>query len=64
VVVWALEASGPYLRKIQVYEVVHKVATKVVGLKREQVFDGVRTPAVGGDITSVKCRGHPNNHLH
>ena len=27
------------------------------GLKRDQVFAGVRTPALGGDLTSVKCQG-------
>ncbi len=53
----ALEALGPYLSKTQVYEVVQKVAAKVPGLKRTQVFEGVRTPAVGGDLTSVRCRG-------
>ncbi len=52
-----LEALGPYLSKTQVYAVVQKVAAKVPGLKREQVFEGVRTPAISGDITSVKCRG-------
>jgi Transposase IS66 family len=29
----------------------------VPGLKRDQVFAGVRTPALGGDLTSVKCKG-------
>jgi len=29
----------------------------VPGLKRDQVFAGVCTPALGGDLTSVKCQG-------
>ncbi|HEY6405914.1 MAG TPA: transposase [Ktedonobacteraceae bacterium] len=32
-------------------------AKLVPGLKRDQVFAGVRTPALGGDLTSVKCKG-------
>jgi len=33
------------------------VAARVPGLKREQVFQGVKTKALGGDLTSVKCAG-------
>ena len=53
----ALEALSVYLSKTQVYEVVQTVAAQVPGLKREQVFARVRTPALGADLTSVKCRG-------
>jgi len=53
----ALEALGVYLCKSRVYDVVQAAAERVPGLKREAVFEGLRTPAVGGDITSVKCNG-------
>ena len=53
----ALEALGVYLCKSRVYDAVQEAAQRVPGLKREQVFAGVRTPAVGGDLTSVKCKG-------
>jgi hypothetical protein len=29
----------------------------VPGMKRKEVFAGIRTPAVGSDLTSVKCNG-------
>lgn len=54
----ALEALGVYLCKSRVYEVVQAAAERVPGLKREQVFEGIQTPALGGDLTSVKCNGH------
>jgi hypothetical protein len=54
----ALEAFGVYLCKTQVYEAVQAAAQHVPGLKRRHVFGGVRTPAVGADVTSVKCKGH------
>ena len=53
----ALEALGVYLCKSRVYEVVQAAAQRVPGLKREAVFEGVRTPALGGDVTSVRCNG-------
>jgi transposase-like protein len=53
----ALEALGAYVCKSQVYEAVQAAAKRVPGLKRRQVFAGVRTPALGADLTSVKCRG-------
>ena len=34
-----------------------EAARQVPGLKRDQVFAGVRTPTLGGDLTSVKCKG-------
>jgi len=52
-----LEALGVYLCKSRVYEVVQAAAQRVPGLKRQQVFQDVRTPALGCDITSVKCNG-------
>jgi transposase-like protein len=53
----ALEALGVYLCKSRVYDTVQAVAERVPGLKREQVFAGLRTPALGGDLTSVKVIG-------
>jgi transposase-like protein len=53
----ALEALGVYMSKSSIYEAVHAAAEKVPGLKRNEVFAGLRTPALGGDLTSVKCNG-------
>ena len=53
----ALEALGVYMSKTSVYEAVQAAAEKVPGLKRDEVFAGLRTPALGGDLTSVKCSG-------
>jgi transposase-like protein len=52
-----LEALGVYMSKTSVYDAVQAVAEKVPGLKREKVFAGLRTPALGADLTSVKCNG-------
>jgi transposase-like protein len=52
-----LEALGVYMAKSSVYEVVQAAAKKVPGLKRQEVLAGIRTPAVGSDLTSVKCKG-------
>jgi hypothetical protein len=53
----ALEALGAYMCKSRVYDAVQAVAERVPGLKREQVFGGLKTPALGGDLTSVKVNG-------
>jgi transposase-like protein len=53
----ALEALGAYMAKSSVYEAVQAAAKKVPGLKRQEVFAGIRTAAVGSDLTSVKCNG-------
>lgn len=53
----ALEALGVSMCKSQVYEAVQQAARRIPDLKREQVFAGVKTPALGGDLTSVKCKG-------
>ena len=53
----ALEALGVYLCKSRIYDAVQEAAKLVPGLKRDQVFAGVETPALGGDLTSVKCKG-------
>lgn len=39
------------------YEIVQAFAERVPGLKREQVFKQTHTPALGGDLTSVRCNG-------
>jgi len=53
----ALEALGVYMSKTSVYEAVQAAAEKVPGMKRNEVFARLRTPALGGDLTSVKCSG-------
>lgn len=53
----ALEALGIYMAKSSVYEAMQDAARRVPGLKREQVFEETRTPALGADLTSVKCNG-------
>src|SRR5258708_32368554 len=53
----ALEGLGISLCKSRVYDAVQEAASRVRGLKREQVFADVKTPALGGDLTSVKCKG-------
>ena len=52
-----LEALGCYMCKSRVYDAVQAAAERVSGLKREKVFQGIRTPALGGDVTSVRCNG-------
>jgi len=53
----ALEALGVYLCKSRIYDAVQETAQRVPGLRRDHVFAGVKTPALGGDLTSVKCKG-------
>lgn len=53
----ALDALGVYMCKSRVYDTVQAAAERVPGLKRGEVFKGLRTPAVGGDVTSVKVKG-------
>lgn len=53
----ALEGLGVPLSKTEVYETVQAAAAQVPGLKRDQVFEGRKTAALGGDLSSVKCRG-------
>ncbi len=53
----ALEGLGVALCKSRVYDAVQEAASRVPGLSRDQVFAGVKTPALGGDLTSVKCNG-------
>ncbi len=53
----ALEALGVSMCRSRVYDAVQEAASRVPGLKREQVFQGLRTPALGADLTTVKCKG-------
>jgi Transposase IS66 family len=53
----ALEALGVSLSKSQVYAVVQATAERVPGMQREVVFDALHTPALGSDVTSVRCHG-------
>ena len=53
----ALESLGVPLSKTRVYETMQAAAARVPGLKREEVFGGIKTKAMGGDLTSVKCAG-------
>jgi transposase-like protein len=53
----ALDALGVYMCKSRVYDAVQAAAERVPGMKRDQVFEHVRTPALGGDPTSVKVKG-------
>ena len=52
-----LEALGVYMSKSRVYDAVQAAAERVPGLHRDRVFEGVRTPALGSDVTGVKCNG-------
>jgi len=53
----AFEALGVYLCKSRISDAVQEAAKRVPGRKREQVLAGIKTPALGGDLTSVKCKG-------
>jgi len=53
----ALDALGVYMCKSRVYDAVQAAAERVPGMKRDQVFEQVRTPALGGDLTSVRVKG-------
>ena len=51
------EALGIFYSKTSVYQAVQAAAEVVPGLKRGQIVDGYRTPAIGGDLTYVRCNG-------
>jgi len=53
----ALDGLGVTMSKTSVYVAVQAAAAKVPGMKRRAVFSDVRTPALGSDVTSVKCKG-------
>jgi hypothetical protein len=52
-----LEALGAYMCKSRVYDAVQAAGERVPGLRQGKVFEGIRTPALGSDVTSVKCNG-------
>lgn len=52
-----LAALGAYLCKSRVYDAVQDAAQRVPGLKRREVLEEMRTPALGSDLTSVKVKG-------
>jgi len=56
-VVLLLEALGLWIGKTTVYEAVQAVAERVPGMKQANLLQGYRTPALGADLTSVKCKG-------
>ena len=49
----ALDGLGISLCKSRVYDAVQEASKRAPGLKRDQVFAGVQTPALGADLTSV-----------
>ena len=53
----ALEALGVYMGKTSVYDAVQAAAERVPGMRQGGVFAGIRTPALGGDVTTVRCGG-------
>lgn len=53
----ALGALDIYQAKSTVYAAVQAAAERVPGLKRGALLSGVRTPALGADVTGVKCGG-------
>ena len=53
----ALEALDVYQAKSTVYLAVQAAAERVPGLRQGAFLTGIRTPALGADITSVKCKG-------
>jgi hypothetical protein len=53
----ALDGLGISLCKSRVYDAVQEAAQRVPGLKRDQVFSRLQTPALGGDLSGVMCKG-------
>ena len=51
------EALGVFYSKTSVYQAVQAAAQAVPGMKRSQIVEGYRTPAMGGDLTYVRCKG-------
>jgi transposase-like protein len=56
-VVLLLEALGLWIGKTTVYEAVQAVAERVPGMKQTKLVEEYRTPALGADLTNVKCNG-------
>jgi hypothetical protein len=53
----ALEALGVYMAKSSVYQAVQAAAERLGALRHGALLSDVRTPALGADLTYVKCRG-------
>ncbi len=53
----AMTALGHPLTHVSVYHAVQAAAAQVPGLRRGQVFGGLRTPALAADVTTVKVQG-------
>ena len=53
----ALEALGVPLAKSTIYEAMQAAAAGLPDLRQDAVFAGLRTPALGADLTSVLCNG-------
>lgn len=56
-VVLMLEALGLWIGKTTVYGAVQAAAERVPGMKQTNLLQDYRTPALGADLTSVKCKG-------
>ena len=52
-----LGSLGMGIGKTSVFRAVQAVAKQVPGLKRETLLGGIKTKAVGADVTSVRCNG-------
>lgn len=52
-----LEALGLWMGKTTVYEAVQAMGERVPGMRQTNLLEGYRTPALGADLTSVKCKG-------
>ena len=46
-----------FMGKTRVYDVVQAAAERVSGMTRSAVFSGIRTPALGSDVTTVRGAG-------
>jgi transposase-like protein len=53
----AMKAFGYRMSKTSVYLAVQEAAQHVPGMRRTAVFAGIRTAAVGADVTCVRCKG-------
>jgi transposase-like protein len=52
-----MEALGVFLSKTSVYRAVQAAGKAIPGMKRSEIMSGYRTPAIGADLTYVKCKG-------
>jgi transposase-like protein len=52
-----LDSLGMGIGKTSVFRAVQAAAKQVPGLQREKLAGGYKTPAVGADVTSVRCNG-------